>query len=379
MDGKTSFALITILERVTDPRVKRTRKHDLMELLVLAICGAIAGCDSWVEIAAFAQTRIDWFRQFLKLRNGIPSHDTFARVFSLLDTSEFAACLCEWLERLHVVSKGEVIAIDGKTLRGSVHRASAKSPLHLVSAWATQQQISLGQVATPDKSNEITAIPKLLEMLAIKGAIVTIDAMGCQKEIAAQIIAKKGDYVLALKDNHPLMHAAVKDVFMAALESPKPPKGLLRDKQVKRRRTGTDTREYFLLAAPSHLPGKSDWAQLRSIGMVIRYWTLADGTEKSETRYFLTSVTKVRQFAKAVRSHWRIENTLHWTLDVTFSEDKSRIRKGAAPEITAQLRRMVVSLLKKDTSTKHSMRVKRKVASWDSATLVRILTGFSGN
>jgi len=379
VDGKTSFALITIFERVTDPRLNRTKKHRLIDILVLAVCGAIAGCDSWVDIAAFAQTRIDWFRQFLKLRNGIPSHDTFARVFSLLDTSEFAACLCDWLQRLHVVSKGEIIAIDGKTLRGSVHRATAKSALHLVSAWATKQRISLGQVATTAKSNEITAIPKLLEMLAIKGAIVTIDAMGCQKEIAAQIIDKKGDYVLALKDNHPKLHAAVEKIFNEAIENPQSPKGLRCHKEVRKCRTRIETREYYLLPAPADLPGKRDWAKLLSIGMVIRYWTLPDGTEKSETRYYLVSVEKVRQFAAAARGHWKIENTLHWTLDVTFSEDKSRIRKGTAPEITAQLRRVVLSLLKQDTSTKDSLRVKRKIAGWDPNTLIRILAGFSRN
>lgn len=368
-------AVFTPFEDLTDPRVERSRRHELFELVVVALCATLAGSDTWADIERFGNARIEWLRTFLRLKNGIPSHDTFGRVFSRLDPAGLLACIQQWLDEIGL-EVGKHIAIDGKTLRGSFDKAAGKNPLHLVSAWACEARLTLGQVATDAKSNEITAIPLLLELLDVKGATVTIDAMGCQKEIAEKIVERQGDYLLALKENHPKLCQAVAAEFTAALEADVPPRELRRHVTVETNRGRRERREYFALPAPRSLPGFAEWANLVTLVMVIRT-TIVNGRETGEVSYFLSSLpVKVKTLAKRIRQHWSIESQLHWVLDVTFTEDASRIRKQHAPQISAALRRLAVSILSRDTSLKDSLRGKRYSASLSTDILERILLSF---
>jgi predicted transposase YbfD/YdcC len=275
----------------------------------------------------FGNERLVWLRSFLRLENGIPSHDTFGRVFSLLDPAELVACVRQWLDEVGR-EIGRLIAIDGKTLRGSFDTAARRSPLHLVSAWASEARLTLGQVAVDCKSNEITAVPLLLELLELKGATVTLDAMGCQKEIAQKIVERGGQYVLALKDNHPTLHEAVAAEFTEALEADVRPAGLRRQVTVETNRGRHERRECFVLPVPKTLPDFAGWAGLATIVMVLRITQVA-GRETGQVSYFLSSLpARVKALAKLVRQHWSIESQLQWVLDVTFTEDASRIRSG---------------------------------------------------
>jgi predicted transposase YbfD/YdcC len=368
-------AVFSTFEELADPRVERTRHHELFDLVVVALCGTIAGADSWADIERFGQQRLAWLRTFLRLENGIPSHDTFGRVFARLDPAQLGTCVGQWLDDVGR-EIGQHIAIDGKTLRGSFDQAAGRNPLHLVSAWACDARLTLGQVATDAKSNEITAIPLLLELLDVKGATVTIDAMGCQTQIAQTIVDGEGDYLLALKDNHPKLCAAVADEFTAALEADRPPRALRRHVAVEINRGREERREYFALPAPHTLPGFAQWAQLATIVMVLRITHLGD-RQRSEVSYFLSSLpAKVKTLAQRIRQHWSIENQLHWVLDVTFTEDASRIRQRHAPQTSAMLRRLAVSILSADTSTKDNLRGKRYRACLSTDTLERILLSF---
>lgn len=371
-------AVFTPFENLADPRMERTRVHDLFELVVVALCGTIAGADSWADIERFGNERLAWLRTFLRLEAGIASHDTFGRVFALLDPAGLVACIQQWLDEVGR-EIGKHIAIDGKTLRGSFDKAADHNPLHLVSAWASEARLTLGQVAVDSKSNEITAIPLLLELLDLKEATVTIDAMGCQKEIAAQIVAGSGDYVLALKGNHEKLHDAVGEEFTTALEADAPPPGMRRHVTVETNRGRQERREYTVLPAAQSLPGVADWAGLTTLVMVLRI-TQVDGREQGEISYFLSSLPpKVKELAKVIRQHWSIENQLHWVLDVTFSEDASRIRKQHGPQTAAMLRRLAVSILSADTSTKDNIRGKRYRACLSTDTLEQILLSFTAH
>jgi predicted transposase YbfD/YdcC len=371
-------AVFTPFEDLTDPRIERTRVHDLFELVVVALCGTIAGADTWADIERFGNDRLDWLRTFLKLESGVPSHDTFGRVFAMLDPAELMACVQQWIDELGR-EIGKHIAIDGKTLRGSGDKAAARNPLHLVSAWASEARLTLGQIAVDSKNNEITAIPLLLELLDLKGATVTIDAMGCQKEIAAKIVAGGGDYVLALKGNHEKLLAEVDETFTAALEARARPAGMARHTTSETNRGRSERREYTVLPVPQTLRGRAEWKGLQTLVMVLRISQVA-GQEKGEVSYFLSSLPpKVKTLAKLIRQHWSIESSLHWVLDVTFSEDKSRIRKQHAPQTSALLRRMAVSILQGDTSLKDSIRGKRYRACLSTNNLERILLSFAAN
>lgn len=369
-------AVFTPFENLTDPRVKRTRAHELFDVVVVAICGTIAGSDSWLDVERFGKNRLAWLRTFLKLENGIPSHDTFGRVFALLDPAGLVACIQLWLEEIGR-EIGRHVAIDGKTLRGSFDTAAGRNPLHLVSAWASEARLTLGQIAVDSKSNEITAIPLLLELLDLKGATVTIDAMGCQKEIAEKIVEREGDYLLALKDNHPKLHEAVAEEFLEALDADSPPAGMRKHTTVEINRGREERREYFAMPAPASLPGFAGWAGLATLVMVVRITKIGE-VETGEVSYFLSSLpAKVRNLAKLIRAHWSIENQLHWVLDVTFTEDASRIRKQSAPQTSAMLRRLAVSILSSDTSLKDSLRGKRYRACLSTDVLERFLLGFA--
>lgn len=374
--SKRLVAVFTPFENLTDPRVERTRRHELFELVVVALCGTIAGADTWADIERFGNERLPWLRTFLKLEEGIPSHDTFGRVFSMLDPAELVECIQQWLEEIGR-EIGKHIAIDGKTLRGSFDKAAGRNPLHLVSAWACEARLTLGQIAVDSKSNEITAIPLLLQLLDLKGATVTIDAMGTQKEIAAKIVARGGHYVLALKDNHPTLHAAVAAEFTAALEADVPPAGMRRHVTVETNRGRQERREYLALPAPKSLPGFADWGGLETIVMVLRI-TVIKGVEKGEVHYYLSDLPpKVKALAKVIRQHWSIESQLHWVLDVNFTEDASRIRKRQGPQTSAMLRRLAVSILSGDTSQKDNIRGKRYRACLSTDVLERILLSFA--
>jgi predicted transposase YbfD/YdcC len=362
---------------LTDPRVDRTKRHSLLEIIIVAVCATLGNANGWADIERFGKAKLDFFRTFLELPHGIPSHDTFGRVFARLDPAALMACIQQWLDALGRVVAGEVVAIDGKTLRGSFDTAAAKNPLHLVSAWACEARLTLGQVAVDAKSNEITAIPLLLELLDLQDCIVTIDAMGCQTEIATAIRARQADYVLAVKDNQPSLHQTVHEAFLAHAEADFSDPTLKRIKTVEHSHGRDETREYFIAEVPATLRGDGQWQDVRSIGMVQRT-RVVDGEVGEEIVYYLSSLPpKVKQFAKAVRGHWSIENRLHWSLDVTFAEDQSRVRKDHSPLNLALLRRLVLSILQQDTSVKDSLRGKRLRAGWDDEVLLKILTGFS--
>ena len=362
-------------ERIEDPRLSRRRLHSLRDILFLSVCATIAGADGPSDIEAFGKEKLDWLRRFIPLPNGIPSHDTIGRVFSLIQPTPFQEAFLGWIQTFFPESAkqapADLIPIDGKTLRGS--RQLDQNPLHLVSAWSAKNRITLGQVAVDEKSNEITAIPRLLEVLELRGAIVSIDAMGCQKAIAQQIVLGEGDYVLALKDNQPTLAAAVEEYFQEREEedfSGKPGRSHQTNEPSRGRK---ERRDYTIVPVPESMASfQKEWAGLNSLGRVVAQ-TERDGKLLFETRYYISSLpVKVKLFAESVRSHWRIENSLHWILDMTFQEDASRIHKGNAAENSGFLRKFVISLLNQDTS-KNSMRCKRKRAVWSTLFLEKLL------
>lgn len=367
------LSLLEHFADLPDPRIDRTKRHLLLDIVVLSICAVIAGAEGWEDIEEFGKQKHEWLKRFLRLPNGIPSHDTINRVFRMLKPEQFQECFLRWIDTLHQELGFKRIAIDGKTLRRSYDRASAKNALHLVSAWSVENHLTLGQVAVDAKSNEITAIPKLLEILELKGAIVTIDAMGCQKEIAQKIIDGRGDYVLAVKDNQPTLHAALQEHFVHLHETD------FEDGECRRHTTHdkahgrVEERHYYSAPLPEALAALSEqWAGLKSIGQVITF-TECDGKQTDEVRYYISSLpAQAKRFAQCTRGHWGIENSLHWVLDVTFDEDRSRIRKDNGQENFALLRRMAVSLIKQDTS-KGSVRRKRKRAGWNNDALLNII------
>lgn len=351
---------------LTDPRSGNAMRHDLLEILMIALCTFLCGGESCVDMADLAVEKEGFLREFLVLKHGLPSHDTFSRLFRLLDPDAFRACFQTFVARLADACEG-VIAIDGKSMRRSFDKASGKSPLHMVSAWCSEQRLVLGQLATDAKSNEITAIPKLLAMLAIKGRIVTIDAMGCQRAIAQQIIDQQGDYVLALKGNQSTLH----DDVRLFLEDPKscvqasPP-------MVEGDHGRIETRTAALSTDIAWLKEQHDWPGLAAVGKIERTREIK-GIISSETAYYLlsTPMTPVR-FAEAVREHWGIENSLHWVLDVTMDEDHARNRSDNGPENLGILRHIARNLISKDAS-KISTRRKLNKAAWNNAYLIKLM------
>lgn len=351
-----------------DPRVERTKRHQLLDIIVIAICGIICGAESWVEIAEFGEAKVAWLKQVLPLPNGIPSHDTFGRVFALLDPQAFHACFLQWVQAMSHATQGEVVAIDGKTLRRSFDRAADHSPLHLVSAWACKNRLVLGQVKTAAHSNEITAIPPLLRLLDVADCVVTIDALGTQKTIAQELTTARADYVLALKGNQATAFEEVR-LFLddwatthPALQTTEKDHGRL------------EIRRAWLSSEIDWFQDKAAWSRLMSIGMVEAQRHL-QGQIQTQRRYYFSSLPAqdVHRFADAVRSHWGIENSVHWTLDVSFGEDQSRVRKQHAPENLALRRRMALNLLKRETSRQGGIKVRRLRAACDTNYLAQIL------
>ena len=367
-----SLSIAAYFEDLEDPRIERTKRHLLVDIICLSVCAVIAGAEGWEDIEEFGLTHESWLRKLLRLPNGIPSHDTISRVFRRLKPKAFEEGFLEWVSSLHEQLGFKLIAIDGKTLRRSHDRKTMKSALHLVCAWSVENHVVLGQEAVDAKSNEITAIPELLENLELKGAIVTIDAMGCQKEIAEQIVTGQGDYVLAVKDNQPTLHQTLKDYFVEVLL--KDERGKAKHKVTREQGHGRQEERHYYSAGipPELLEELSAWKGCRSLGVAISY-VQREGKMADETRYFISSLkSNVRQFSEAVRGHWGIENSMHWTLDLTFREDESRIRKDYGPDNFALLRRMALTLIKRDTS-RGSVRRKRKRAAWSNEALLNIL------
>jgi predicted transposase YbfD/YdcC len=365
---------------LTDPRIDRTRLHDLLDIVAVAICAVVAGADSWDDIEDFGHAKHDWLKTFLALPNGIPSHDTFRRVFERLDPDEFQRCFLRWIEALHEATERQIIAIDGKALRRSFDRAKGRSALHLVHAWATANHLLLGQVAVDEKSNEITAIPKLLKMLEVTGAIVTIDAMGCQKEIARTIRGEGADYLLALKANHEHLYGQVVAFWQEAYRRGfKGYEALSYHRQWNEGHGRFEARRCWATSDLSWLTGREEWEGLRSV-VFVESERFVGETLTVEERYYLSSLpADAKLLNQAARSHWAVENSLHWVLDVTFQEDRSRIRKENAPENFGLLRRLALCLLKREKTSKRSIKGKRLQAAWDDTYLLRVLCGSPGN
>lgn len=359
-----------------DPRVQRTRLHSLNDILVITICGFVCGVDNWVDLELFGKAKLAWFKTFLQLPSGIPSHDTFGRLYAALDPVEFSRCFARWMRGISKVTDGQLVALDGKTLRRSFDTAAEKSAIHMVSAWAARNHVVLGQVKTDEKSNEITAIPKLLEMLYLEGCLVTMDAMGCQREVVKQIVDKGADYVISLKGNHPTLHAQVEDFFCEARLERFETVAHTFFETSDEGHGRTEVRRYWLTHQLDNFRQRGEWAGLTSLGMVE-----AERTEKGVTshdvRYFISSLPgdAAEKFGAAVRGHWGIENGLHWVLDVAFREDESRVRKGNAPENMAMMRHVALNLLKTATTKQKrvSIQSRRKLAGWDHEFLAHVL------
>jgi predicted transposase YbfD/YdcC len=361
-----------------DPRSDRTKLHGLLDLIALTLCAVVAGADGWTDVEAYGLQKRDWLETFLDLPNGIPSHDTLGRVFAALDPAAFQRCFLGWMHAVVGASRGRLVAIDGKALRHSFDTARGKSAIHLVSAWASANHLLLGQQAVADKSNEITAIPELLKLLDLQGALVTLDAMGCQRKVAAQVIAAGGDYVLAVKDNQPTLHADVRRVFLDGLEDDFAGLEHRYWHTAEQGHGRTEERHYHVVAVPPELAARhADFAGLKTLGMVFSERRVGEGPAEAETRFYISSLRpKVKAFAEAVRGHWSVENNLHWVLDVAFQEDASRLRKDHGPENLGLVRRIALSLLQRaPTEKKVGLACKRKQAGWNDAFLAEVLLG----
>ena len=361
-----------------DPRVERTKLHPLLSIVTIAICAVICGAESWDDIEEFGEVKAEWFATFLDLPHGIPSHDTFNRVFAALDPIQFRSCFLHWMRAVAEVLPAQVIALDGKTIRGSHDGPAGKQAIHLVSAWATANRLVLAQVKVDEKSNEITALPDLLGQLALAGCLVTIDAMGCQREIAQQILDQGGDYVLALKGNQETLHQDVQLSFSLAQRDDFA--GIRHDRAetVEKGHGRIERRRAFVIddaAVLAWLQERHAWPGLQAIGLVRAERRIGPERTIEDRYYLLTRPLAAPTFGEAVRSHWGIENCVHWVLDVTFHEDQSRIRAGYAAENFAVLRHIALNLLRQQQTKRLSVKAKRLKAGWDTDYLLQVLQG----
>ena len=362
--------------KIGDRRSRFGKRHKLIDIIVIAICAVICGADDWVSVEEYGKAKQSWLKGFLELPNGIPAHDTFGRVFALIEPEEFGACFLKWVRAVMNITKGGVIAIDGKTARGSGDPESGKSAIHMVSAWAHKNNLVLGQVKVDEKSNEIPAIPELLQVLAINGCIVTIDAMGCQKEIAKKIIQRGADYVLALKENHERLYEEVKETFELAqaggFGNPKPDYW----RTVNKNHGRIEIRKCWVISETedlAYLQENGPWVGLQSIVMVQAERHMGEQSTQ-ETRYYLSSLKgKAKALLSAVRNHWGIENSLHWVLDVAFQEDRCRVRKDHGPENFVVLRHIALNLLKQEKTAKVGIKNKRLICAWNNDYLLKVL------
>jgi len=369
-----SPSLLEHFQTLEDPRAQHLLEHQLLDIIGLTICAVICGADTWVEIESYGRAKETWLRSFLRLPNGIPSHDTIARLFAALNPEALQECFLSWVKSVAQLSSAEVLAIDGKTLRHSYDKGGAKGAIHMVSAWAHQNRLVLAQVKVDEKSNEITAIPQLLKVLELNGCIVTIDAMGAQKQIAEQIIERGADYVLSLKGNQGNLHQDVQQLFEwnRKIQFQEIPHEFHQTIEAGHGRV--EIRRHWLLDGVEDLIDAHLWPGLKRVGLVESERRLPGKKPTIEQRYYLISFDGgVERFAQAVRSHWGIENQLHWVLDVAFNEDDSRIRKDHAPENFAVIRQVALNLLRQETSAQGGVKAKRLKAGWDNDFLAQVL------
>ncbi|MEA5544552.1 ISAs1 family transposase [Limnoraphis robusta CCNP1324] len=378
MSDKLQTSLEKCFGELADPRVEGRCDHKLLDMIIIAVCAVICGADSWVGIETFAKAKESWLRTFLDLKNGIPAHDTFGYVFSRIDGEAFQACFMNWVEAVFRVTDGQVIAIDGKTMRGSHDKMSGKNAIHMVSAWATANGIVMGQRKVDDKSNEIRAIPELLKLLDVSGCIVTIDAMGCQKDIAQTIRDRKADYILRVKDNQSHLKQDIEDWFVYGDKQHYAGMQMSYHQTTHKTNGRVEIRRCWVITDPiafEYIRHYEGWADLNSIIRVQR--ERRDGGKIThETAYYISSlITNASQIVDATRHHWAIENSFHWVLDVTFNEDASRIRVGDSAENMGVLRTLALNILKRDPS-KSSLKQKRFRAALDNAFLLKLLSQF---
>lgn len=382
MQKHPKLSLIEHFKDLADPRVNRTKHHELIDIVVIAVCTLLCGGESFNDMEDFGKAKRDWFKTFLTLSSGIPSHDTFNRLFAALDPKAFLECFLRWTQSLREAVPQEIVALDGKALRRALN--ADQSVKYVVSAWANSNGLVLGQLKVSDKSNEITALPELLRVLELSGCIVTVDAMGCQKKIAKEIKEADADYVLALKGNHETVHEEVKtflDDAVAETSKPRPVTAKLSKaaatlavlKTVEKDHGRLETRHYYQSAGLDWFADRGKWEGLQSVGMVEAIREIG-GQRTVERRYYLTSLPLgVETFARAVRGHWGVENKLHWVMDVCFREDQSRARTGYAAENLATLRRLALNLLRREKTKKRGIKGKQLNAGWDHAYLLRLL------
>lgn len=372
MDAQnTSFTIF--FSQMEDPRLNRKKRHSLHDIIAITICAVIAGAEGWTDVARFGKAKEAWLRTFLKLPNGIPSHDTFGRFFSLLDPVAFQRCFIEWVQSIHQSVQG-VVAIDGKTARRSHDRSKGKQAIHIVGAWATENGIALGQTKVDDKSNEITAIPELVKALDLKGCLVTIDAMGCQKEIAKTIVEAGADYLLAVKGNQETLAEDVEQEFKAALADNFAHMDCQYSESHEKGHGRIEKRQYWYTHDIGGLGTLERWPTLAGMAMC-RASRTVNGETSVEDRYYITSSAEpgISKIAHGIRAHWRVENSLHWVLDIAFNEDQCRIRIGHAAENLATIRRLAINAIKANTSRTGGIKAKRLQAAWDMDCLIEIL------
>tara|TARA_B100000029_G_scaffold506757_1_gene590068 strand:+ start:114 stop:1253 length:1140 start_codon:yes stop_codon:yes gene_type:complete len=371
-----SSGLLDYLADIPDPRIERRKEHRLIDILLIAVCGAICGADNWVHIAEFGRSKYDWLKTFLDLPNGIPSHDTFGRVFARISPEHFQDCFTAWVQSLtpKLAEEGEIVPLDGKTLRRSYDTASGKAAVHMVNAWAVKSRLVLGQFHGEESLEEIAIIPELLRALDLKGCIVTTDALGCHKSTAEQVVGQGADYVLAVKENQPKLHAHLQQVFDRADDQ------LHADLAVDYWVTQDDkhgrceTRHYWTTDQIEAFAGHTHWPGLRLFGMVEATRHIGDHLSVERRYYISTLDNDAQRFGQAVRGHWAIENSLHWVLDVVFNEDQSRVRMGNGPENMAVLRHIALNLLQQEKSSKNGIQTKRLKAGWDNKYLAKIVS-----
>lgn len=367
--------LIEHFNKISDPRIERKKLYQLNEILFITICALISGAEGWEHIEEFGIAREDWFCKHLELKNGIPSHDTFRRVFSLIDPKEFQECFISWIESVREVFSSEVVSIDGKTLCGSHDKAKGKKAIHLVSAWAAENKLILGQVKTAEKSNEITAIPELLELLYLEGCIVTLDAMGCQKEIVKKIRNKSADYMIALKANQGNLNQEIREFFKIHEATDFVDLAHYSHEETNSAHGRIEIRNCIVTDQLDWLKQKYDWVDLKTVAM-IQSTRIIGEKETNETRFYISSLpAKAELFNKVIRQHWGIENSVHWCLDVSLREDESRVREDKACENLATVRRIALNLLKQETTHKKGVKAKRLKAGWDLSYLEKVILG----
>lgn len=369
-----SEAFLRHFSSLNDPRIENhNKRHSLSSILVITLLGVICGADNWVDIETFGKCKEDWLSTFLDLPNGIPSHDTFGRLFAALDHERFQECFINWVNSSVVHSKGDLIAIDGKSLRGSRDEPTSRRAIHMVNAWCTQNQLVLGQFKTQEKSNEITAIPELLEMLDLKGSVISIDAMGCQRHIAEKIIAGDSDYILAVKSNQEKLYELIRTCFNEAKHKKFEGIGYRYYETLDKGHGRIEQRCCYVLSGVYVQPFKSKWKDLQSI-VLIESEAQRNGEKIKERRYYITSLTHdAKKIAGYIRDHWKIENQCHWVLDVAFSEDLCRTRTQNSAANLSIIRHIALNLLTQDKSIKVGKKTKRKLAGWDNSYLAGLL------